>query len=211
MGILNDYDTDTVVIQKRKCAGEPNVITVNCPDKTGLACDICRTILDFGLYIVKGDVSTDGLWCYVVLWVVPQSSSSKVRWENLKERLLSVCPACSVSFYLNQPSPRDIASLVYLLKFCSSDQRGLLNDVTQVLSELKLTIQRVKVTKTPDGHAVDLFFITDNLELLHTKARQDETYEQLLAVLGESCGFELQFAGPKYDNLQYISSFIICR
>ncbi|MCD7473102.1 hypothetical protein HAX54_014697 [Datura stramonium] len=205
MVIPND-DTDTVLIQRGKREGEPNVITVNCPDKTGLACDICRTILDFGLYIVKGDVSTDGIWCYVVLWVVPQSSSSKVRWENLKERLLSVCPVCSVSFYLNQPSPCAIASPVYLLTFCSSDRRGLLHDVTQVLSELELTIQRVKVTKTPDGHAVDLFFITDNLELLHTKARQDETYEQLRAVLGESCGFELQLAGPKYENFQYISS-----
>ncbi|KAF3649980.1 ACT domain-containing protein ACR9 [Capsicum annuum] len=198
-------DTDTVMIQKGKRAGEPNVITVNCPDKTGLACDICRTILDFGLYIVKGDVSTDGIWCYVVLWVVPQSSSSK-RWESLKQRLLSVCPSCSVSFYLNQLSPHANASPVYLLTFCSSDRRGLLHDVTQVLSELELTIQRVKVTKTPDGRAVDLFFITDNLEMLHTQARKDETSKQLHAVLGESCGLELQLAGPKYDNLQYISS-----
>ncbi|XP_016513042.1 ACT domain-containing protein ACR9 [Nicotiana tabacum] len=206
MGVPDDDDSDTVIIQKGKGGEEPNVITVNCPDKTGLGCDISRTILDFGLHIIKGDVSTDGIWCYVVLWVVPQSSSSKVKWKNLKVRLVSVCPSCSVSIYLNQPSPPAISSPVYLLTFCSSDRRGLLHDVNQVLSELELTIQRVKVTKTPDGHAVDLFFITDNLELLHTKARQDETYEQLRAVLGESCDFELQLAGSKYDNLQYISS-----
>ncbi|XP_019256682.1 PREDICTED: ACT domain-containing protein ACR9-like isoform X2 [Nicotiana attenuata] len=206
MGAPDDDDSDTVIIQKGKRGEEPSVITVNCPDKTDLGCDISRTILDFGLRIIKGDVSTDGIWCYVVLWVVPQSSSYKVRWKNLKERLVSVCPSCSDSFYLNQPSPHAISSPVYLLTFCSSDRRGLLHDVNQVLSELELTIQRVKVTKTPDGHAVDLFFITDNLELLHTKARQDETYEQLRAVLGESCDFELQLAGPKYDNLQYISS-----
>lgn len=35
-------------------------------------------------------------------------------------------------------------------------------DVTQILCELELTIQRVKVTTTPDGKVLDLFFITDN-------------------------------------------------
>lgn len=51
MGVPND---DVVLIQKGKRPGEPHVITVNCPDKTGLGCDICRIILDFGLYITKG-------------------------------------------------------------------------------------------------------------------------------------------------------------
>lgn len=45
---------DTVSIEIGKKAGEPHVITVNCPDRTGLGCDICRIILDFGLYITKG-------------------------------------------------------------------------------------------------------------------------------------------------------------
>ena len=45
---------DAVLIQKGKKPGEPHVITVNCPDKHGLGCDICRIILDFGLYITKG-------------------------------------------------------------------------------------------------------------------------------------------------------------
>lgn len=34
-------------------------------------------------------------------------------------------------------------------------------DVTQVLCELELTIRRVKVSTTPDGRVMDLFFITD--------------------------------------------------
>ena len=51
MGVLND---DVVLIQKGSKPGDPYVITVNCPDKTGLGCDICRIILDFGLYITKG-------------------------------------------------------------------------------------------------------------------------------------------------------------
>ncbi|CAK9188315.1 unnamed protein product [Ilex paraguariensis] len=198
---------DAVLIQKGKIPGEPYVVTVNCPDKTGLACDICRTILEFGLYITKGDVSTDGLWCYIILWVVPHSSSTGVTWLNLKDRLLSICPSCLVSFYLNQPSPNPEPPPVYLLRFCSLDRKGLLHDVTRVLSVLELTIQRVKVTTTPDGRVLDLFFITDNLELLHTKERQDETSEQLHAVLGESCAScTLQLAGPEYDSLQGISS-----
>uniref|UniRef100_A0A7C9AQ50 ACT domain-containing protein ACR n=2 Tax=Opuntia streptacantha TaxID=393608 RepID=A0A7C9AQ50_OPUST len=203
MGVPND---DTVLIEEGKRPGEPWIITVNCPDKTGLGCDICRLILDFGLYITKGDVSTDGKWCYVVLWVVPHSSSPTVRWANLKERLISVCPSCSFSYYYNPPSPRK-SSPLYLLKFCCLDRRGLLHDVTRVLSELELTIERVKVMTNPDGRVLDLFFITDNLEKLHTKSRQEETYKQLHAVLGESCvSLELQLADSQYEILQGTSS-----
>ncbi|THG11426.1 hypothetical protein TEA_017131 [Camellia sinensis var. sinensis] len=127
-------EDDAVLVQKGKNPGDPHVITINCPDKTGLGCDIFRTILDFGLYITKGDV-------------------------------------------------------------------------TQVVCELELAIQKVKVTTTPDGRVLDLFFITDNLELLHTKTRQDETCEQLRSVLGESCiSCELQLAGSQYDRHQGSSS-----
>lgn len=34
-------------------------------------------------------------------------------------------------------------------------------DVTRVLCELELIIRRVKVSTTPDGKVMDLFFITD--------------------------------------------------
>jgi len=34
-------------------------------------------------------------------------------------------------------------------------------DVTEVLCELELTIKKVKVSTTPDGKVMDLFFITD--------------------------------------------------
>jgi UTP:GlnB (protein PII) uridylyltransferase len=35
-------------------------------------------------------------------------------------------------------------------------------DVTAVLCELELTITKVKVSTTPDGKVMDLFFIIDN-------------------------------------------------
>ena len=51
MGILHD---DVVIFRQPEKEGDPTVITVNCPDKTGLGCDLCRIILFFGLSIVRG-------------------------------------------------------------------------------------------------------------------------------------------------------------
>lgn len=45
---------DAVSIEKGKKSGDPYVITVNCPDKTGLSCDVCHSILEFDLYITRG-------------------------------------------------------------------------------------------------------------------------------------------------------------
>jgi hypothetical protein len=50
MGILYE---DAVVFREAEKPGDPTVITVNCPDKTGLGCDLCRVILLFGLSISR--------------------------------------------------------------------------------------------------------------------------------------------------------------
>ncbi|KAL9388492.1 hypothetical protein Peur_017097 [Populus x canadensis] len=192
MGILHE---DVVVISQAEKPGEPAVITVNCPDKTGLGCDLCRVILLFGLSICREDAQTDGKWCYLVFWVVGKPNT---RWDLLKKRLLEVCPSyfstSEFDYYKpenQQPKPPD----VFLLKFwCAYDREGLLHDVTEVLWELELTIKRVKVSTAPDGRVLDLFFITDNRELLHTKMRQEETIHYLKNVLGKaliSCEIEL--------------------
>ncbi|XP_066365853.1 ACT domain-containing protein ACR9-like [Miscanthus floridulus] len=181
---------DAVVMQLAAAEGEETVITVNCPDQAGLGCDLCRTILEFGLRIARGDVSTDGHWCFVVFWVVPRSSSIKIRWASLKNRLMSMCPSSySIPFYpdISQPGP----SQFYLLKLLSPDRKGLLHDVTHILSDLELIIHRVKVSTTPDGRVVDLFFITDGMELLHKKERQEETCSTLIATLGPSISCEV--------------------
>lgn len=81
------------------------------------------------LMLRSPDVSTDGIWCYIILWVTPRSRSHVVRWGNLKERLLSICPPLVPSFYLYQPLPCSSSSPVYLLKFCSLDQKGLLHGI----------------------------------------------------------------------------------
>jgi hypothetical protein len=48
---------DAVVMQLGGAEGEETVVTVNCPDQTGLGCDLCRTILEFGLRITRAGTS----------------------------------------------------------------------------------------------------------------------------------------------------------
>ncbi|KAJ4910375.1 ACT domain-containing protein ACR9 [Raphanus sativus] len=199
---------DAVVIEKGKKAGEPHVITVNCPDRTGLGCDICRIVLDFGLYIKKGDVTTDGVWCYIVLWVVPH-------YDSHTEMVTSQDPACicvpllpnllRTQFDVSSSSINSCLPVELLLP--RPDGTLTWYYVTQVLTELELSIHSVKVTTTPDGRVLELFFVTDNLDLLHTKKRQDETLEQFRSVLGGSCiSCELKLAGPEYEHHQKIPS-----
>ncbi|XP_004494076.1 ACT domain-containing protein ACR10-like [Cicer arietinum] len=184
MGILHD---DVVIMRQPEKEGDATIITVNCPDKTGLGSDLCRILLFFRLTILRGDVSTDGKWCYIVFWVMGKENT---RWSLLKMRLIGACPSCSSAsgmyYYcsdLQPPRPSD----VFLLTFCCNDRTGLLHDVTTVLCELELTIKKVKVSTTPDGKVVDLFFITDTRELLHTQTRRDDTIEKLTAILGDGC------------------------
>ncbi|KAJ4903917.1 ACT domain-containing protein ACR9 [Raphanus sativus] len=205
MGILND---DAVLIEPGKNSGDPTMVTVNCPDESGLGSTLCRIILEFGLSITKADFSTDGRWCYIVFWVSPDNGSSRFDWDSLKNRLLSACPSCLGSYYSSlQSSNVSKPPSLYLLKFFCRDRKGLLHDVTKVLTELEFTIQRVKVTTTPDGRVLDMFFITDAMDLLHTKQRQTKTCDHLTAVLGEhgvSC--EIELAGPELESLQRFSS-----
>ncbi|XP_030932289.1 ACT domain-containing protein ACR10-like [Quercus lobata] len=207
MGVLYE---DVVVIRHAEKPGDPTVITVNCPDKTGLGCDLCRVILLFGLSISRGDFSTDGKWCYIVFWVVDKPTT---RWHLLQKRLLEVCPSyfttSDIDYYRpenQQPKEPD----VFLMKFwCSCDRKGLLHDVTEVLFVLELTIKRVKVSTTPDGRVMFLFFITDSRELLHTKRRQEETIDYLTAALGDiiiSC--EIDLAGPEFTACSHGAPFL---
>lgn len=50
MGIAWD---DVVLIEHSGKPGDPTAITVNCPDKAGLGCDLCRIVLEFGLYVTR--------------------------------------------------------------------------------------------------------------------------------------------------------------
>ncbi|KAJ6322798.1 hypothetical protein OIU77_012610 [Salix suchowensis] len=205
MGIPAD---DVVLIQQGSGSNDPAVVTVNCPDKFGLGCDLCRIILEFGLHITRADFQTDGKWCYIVFWVVQCSNSLRLDWDSLKDRLLSVSPPCLIPLYYDHKlNGSTAAPSVYLLKFCCVGRKGLLHDITEVLTELEFTIQKLKVMTTPDEKVVDLFFITDGRELLHTKERRDNTCGYLCDVFKEYCiSCELQLAGPECENQRTFSS-----
>ncbi|KAG4978733.1 hypothetical protein JHK86_038207 [Glycine max] len=133
MGGVSGGDDDFVQIHQPNKPGDPFIITFNCPDKTGLACDICRIILDFGLCITKGG---------------------------------------------------NLPALFSLLLYHSA--------TFQIFSCLSVEV---------------LLSEKFDLELLHTRNRQDETCERLNAVLRDSCtSCELQLAGPEYEYNQGISS-----
>lgn len=48
-----------------------------------------------------------------------------------------------------------------IIDFWNNSFSYLLPDVTAVLCELELTIEKVKISTTPDGKVMDLFFVTD--------------------------------------------------
>ncbi|GFQ05464.1 act domain-containing protein acr10 [Phtheirospermum japonicum] len=190
MGILFD---DAVIIRQSEKEEEASVITVNCPDKTGLGSDLCRIILFFGLTVVR-------------------TGKPITRWGLLKKRLMEACPSCSfasgISYYRDELQPPKPPH-VFLLKLCCHDRRALLHDVTEVLCELELTIKRVKVSTTPDGKVMDLFFITDTRELLHTNQRKEDAYGHLKAVLGDAMiKCDIEMVGPEITACSQGPSFL---
>uniref|UniRef100_A0A1J3GNI2 ACT domain-containing protein ACR n=1 Tax=Noccaea caerulescens TaxID=107243 RepID=A0A1J3GNI2_NOCCA len=209
MGILSD---DVVIIRQSEKEGDPSVITINCPDKTGLGCDLCRILLFFGLNIVRGDVSTDGKWCYLVFWVIGKPNT---RWNLLKMRLVEASPAFSWAFgisrcYLSDSElqPPKLPDL-FLLKLGCSDRKGLLYDVTEVLYKLEINIEKVKISTTPDGNVMDLFFVTDARDLLGTGKRREEVYEYLRDAIGESLmSYGIELVGPEIRARSQASSSV---
>jgi hypothetical protein len=184
MGVPSD---EVVQIRHPDAAGDPTVVTVSCPDKTGLGCDLCRAVLLFGLSILKGglfsllhqpsqnilakkkrteetlwilrvaDMSTDGRWCYVVLWVVPRRRGRRpMSWDLLKERLVELCPAAAPfgldSSYLEPDDLAPAAPQVFLLKFCCFDRMGLLHGIVDFSHHIMplLRIGYIVVNESPD-------------------------------------------------------------
>jgi len=195
---------ETVVITLGQNHSDPSVVTVNCADKIGLSCDLSRIIFEAGLGVVRGDLSTDGKWCYLIFWVLPRTGSPRpIRWAILKRNLISACPPNPAHiFFMNIPEPRP--KNVYILHICSLDRAGLLNDVSQVLWELELAVRKVKVSTTPEGKVIDLFFITDNRDLLHTTKRQADVCDRLKSVIGESStNCDLRLAPPEFMAMEY--------
>lgn len=161
-------------------------ITINCPDKVGLGCDIARIVFEFGLSITRGDLATDGRWCFVALWVIPRKRILPTRWTLLKQRLEDACPS-ALPTLLPNCTQVSLSQRVLLLQVCSIDRTGLLNDVAQKLWELEFTIHKVKVSTTPEEKSINFFFISDSRNKLPWKKRGDEVIQQVKELLGTNC------------------------
>lgn len=75
------------------------------------------------------------------------------------------CLLCRLHKFANLFSTRKRKQTPVLSDPLTESWRNFLADVTEVLCELELTIKRVKVSTTPDGKVMDLFFITDTRSL----------------------------------------------
>ena len=63
-----------------------------------------------------------------------------------------------------EEQPQNVLSKKVEVSFEKSRIEKLQKEIeTHILSDLKLIIHRVKVSTTPDGRVVDLFFITDGM------------------------------------------------
>ncbi|MBA0830288.1 hypothetical protein Goarm_014830, partial [Gossypium armourianum] len=81
--------------------------------------------------------------------------------------------------------------------------------VTEVLCNLELNIKKVKVSTIPDGTVIDLFFVTDTRELLHTKIRQEETYKALEDIMQRIViNFNIEKVGPEIAACSQASPFL---
>ncbi|EFJ25064.1 hypothetical protein SELMODRAFT_173843 [Selaginella moellendorffii] len=182
---------------------DPTVITVNCPDKRGLGCDLTRIIFEFGLSLVRGDVQTDGRWCLLVFWAVPRITTAKpIQWGLLRKRMIAACPPENQVFVPVDPDFVTSPLKLFLLQVYSADRAGLLHDMSRILWELELTVHKVKASTCPDGKVIDFFIISDNKLLLPSRERTLEVCERIKNLMGglhSKC--ELKEAGPEYGGL----------
>lgn len=213
MRAMRAYGDEFVVVSVGAQPEDLTEITINCPDKIGLGCDIARIVFEFGLSITRGDLATDGRWCFLALWVIaresqfPTTRASQVpiRWMLLKQRLEDVCPSALPSLLLHPIPEVHLSQRVMLLQVCSSDRTGLLNDVAQKLWELEFTIHKVKVSTSPEEKSINFFFVTDNRNVMPWKKRGEEVIGQVKELLGPNCSHcEMRPASPQEKGLDIL-------
>ena len=80
-------------------------VRISCPDATGLGCDVTRMLLDFGLRIVHGDMSTDGKWCFLIFRV----SSLICALTQMHSCVTISCGLCAVFMVSHNSGAHDLA------------------------------------------------------------------------------------------------------
>lgn len=183
--MADQLEDDTVVI-RRLPDEDPSVreVRISCPDATGLGVDLTRVLLDFGLRILKGDVSTDGKWCFLI-FKVGLNSNVPPRWNLLKTRLEAVCPsgADSIrSLWRWRSLPKE--QMPFLLQVASYDRQGMLHSLTHALWESDTTVFKAHITTSPNAEVLDMFWLYDNRSELPENHRALEICDRVKNVLG---------------------------
>lgn len=137
-------------------------VRISCPDATGLGCDVTRMLLDFGLRILHGDMSTDGKWCFLIFRVA-LCCSVPAHWVLLKSRLEKICPRSQGAQALwRWNSHTEPSQNPFLLEVTSYNREGVLHDLMHVLWEADLAVFKAHITTGPSDKVLDLFWIYDN-------------------------------------------------
>lgn len=158
-------------------------VRISCPDATGLGVDLTRVLLDFGLRILAGDISTDGKWCFMV-FRVQLSSGVPPRWQLLRSRLCSMCPSGAGlgSLWRWRSLPKEQPA--FLLQVASYDRRGMLHSLAHVLWEADAAVFKAHITTSPSGDVADMFWLYDNRNELPENHRALEICDRVKGVLG---------------------------
>lgn len=182
---MTDYDEETVTI-RRLPEEDLSVreVRISCPDATGLGVDIARMLLDFGLRIIRGDISTDGKWCFIIFKVC-LSSGVPPRWQLLKSRLESICPSGTDTLqqlwrWRSMPKEQQ----AFLLQVAGYDRQGMLHSLSHALWESDATVFKAHVTTSPNGKVADMFWIYDNRGELPEHHRVLEVCDRVKGALG---------------------------
>lgn len=158
-------------------------LRINCPDATGLGVDVFRVLLDFGLRILKADITTDGTWCLLIL-TVSLSHGVPPRWQLLSARLLDVCPTDIDSLRLLCPStPKQ--STPYAVHVSGYDRQGMLHSLAHALWEADTAVFKAHVTTDGvSGQIRDTFWLYDNRDELPQPHRVLEICDRVKGALG---------------------------
>jgi len=168
-------------------------LRINCPDITGLGCDIFRVLLDFGLRILKADIITDGTWCLIVL-IVALSPGAPPRWQLLKARLVECCPADTDSFFrlLCPTTPKKCTPYAVHISG-PSDRQGMLHSLSHAMWEADTSVFKAHVTTDPrSGEFRDTFWLYDNRNELPQPHRVLEICDRVKGALGPEIICEIE-------------------
>lgn len=192
-----DLEEESVVI--RRLPDEDlsvREVRISCPDATGLGVDIARMLLDFGLRILKGDISTDGQWCFIIFRVC-LSSGVPPRWQLLKSRLEAICPSGTDSLqqlWRWRSVPKE--QQPFLLQVAGYDRQGMLHSLSHALWESDTTVFKAHITTSPSGQVSDMFWFFDNRNELPENHRVLEVCDRIKGALGSNTECTITPAPP---------------